>query len=193
LLVNDDFDPWPIDAAIEGGWELTPETTSGSLTAAADPAGGAVALLRPAGAESVRACRDFPTTASGELVVEARVSVDAIGPADAVITSLRDRGDEAVAVRFGQGGTFVYYAGETRVRTTAAFSAGTWYRSTVTVDLAGRTYDWRLTTDDGAVVVDVRAVPFREATAIQVSQVCVGSSAGVPGAATRFDDVRVSR
>lgn len=193
LLVNDDFEPWPIDGPIAGGWELTPATARGSLTAAADIRPGTLALLRPAGADSVRACRDFATTASGELVAEVRISVDAVGPADAVITSLRDRGDEAVSVRFGQGGTFVYYAGETRVRTTAPLAPGSWYRSTVVVDVAGRTYDWRLRTDEGSVVVDVRDVPFREATAVQVSQLCVGSSAGAAGVGTRFDDVRVSR
>ncbi|HSL33500.1 MAG TPA: hypothetical protein VK871_07605 [Candidatus Limnocylindrales bacterium] len=191
-LFTDNFDPWPLGGPIGNGWELGPAGVAGSLTAVADPSGaGRHALLAPAGPEAVRACKAFGPIASGDVVAEVRVNLDTIAAADGVITSLRDRSGEAVSVRYGQGGTFAWYAGETKVRSTVPIRLDTWLRSTVTVHVASRTLDWRLTTDDGTLVVKASGVPFREATATQVSELCVQTSMGA-GGGLRFDDVRVS-
>jgi hypothetical protein len=193
-LFTDNFDPWPLDGPIGNGWEVGPIDAPGTLTAVSDPSGtGRNALVQPTGSEAVRACKAFAPTAAGTLVAEVRVRLDGIGPADAVITSIRDRSGEAASVRFGQGGTVAYYAGDTKVRTTIPFRLGTWYRSVVTVHPESRTYDWRLTTDDGRAVLAVTAIRFRESAATQVAQICVQTSAGAPDVGLRFDDVRVSR
>jgi hypothetical protein len=123
-------------------------------------------------------------------VVAVDVWLDGMGAADAIITSVRDGGDEAASVRFGQGGTLAYYAAQTKVRTDIANRTDRWYRSTVTIDLDGRTYDWRLEDRDGERVLAVDGIPFRDAAAGAVSEVCVGTSTE---GGLRFDAVSVSR
>jgi hypothetical protein len=191
-LLADNFDPWPLDAPIGNGWALGPADARGSLTAVADATSGRNARLLSAGPSAVRACKSFAPTAAGTLRAEVRVRLERIGAADAVITSLRDRTGEAVSLRFGQGGTFAYYSGQTKIRPAIPIRLETWYRSAVTVYLAARTYDWRLTRDDGSLVLKVRGVPFREAAATELSELCVQTSVGA-GMGLRFDDVGVSR
>lgn len=193
-LFTDNFDPWPLDGAISNGWELGPVGVSGSLTAAQDGSGsGRNAHLQPGGPAAVRACKAFTPVVAGTLLAEVRVRIDGIGAADAVITSLRDQAGESVSVRFGQGGTFAYYSGPAKVRSAAAVALDTWYRSAVTVHLESRTYDWRLSRDDGSRILEVKAVPFRESAANLVSEICLQTSEGATGAGLRFDDVRLSR
>ena len=190
-VFTDDFEPWPLNGPIGNGWRIRPADAVGTLVVVADaPNGNRSAQLVPTGADPIRACKDFAPLATGVLTAEVRFNVDATGAADAVITSLRDGGAEAASVRFGQGGTFVYYSGATRVRTTVPSRLDTWYRSTLTVHLDSRTYDWRLATDDGSELLKFDGVPFREPEASQVSEICVASSTG---GGVRFDDVRVSR
>jgi hypothetical protein len=165
-----------------------------ALTAVDDLSGdGRHARLLTAGEAAVRACKSFTAVAGGALVVETRVYLDAIGTGDAVISSLRDRSGESASVRFGQGGTFAYYAGPTKVRATAAFRTKTWYRSVVTVRPGRGTYDWLVTTDGGDVVLRVERVPVRDAAATAVSSLCLQTSDGKAGLGLRFDDVVVTR
>ena len=63
----------------------------------------------------------------------------------------------------------------------------------MTVHLESRTYDWRLSSDDGSRILEVKGIPFRESAANQVSEICVQTSVGATKAGLRFDDVRVSR
>jgi hypothetical protein len=191
-LFTSGFDAWEPEAAIANGWELGPVGVTGSLTAAADaPGDGRHARLKPDAKEAVRACKSFPPTGSGRVVADLAVRLDAIGPADAVITSLRDRSGEAASVRFGQAGTFAYYAGGTKVRTNVPIRLDRWYRSVVTADLDAKTYDWRLTDANDKQVLRVRGIPFRESATTQVSSICISSSTAADG--IRFDDVSVSR
>ncbi len=193
-LVNDNFDPWPVDGVIGNGWLMRTGDPPGALTAVADATGkGRHARLRTAAASAVRACKSFAAVAGGTLVAQVRVQFDAIGPADVVISSLRDRSGEAASVRFGQGGTFAYYAGPSKVRTTVAFRPKTWYRSVLTVRPDKGTYDWVVRASDGSVLVRVERVPFRDAAATQVSSLCLQSSEGRAGLSLVFDDVVVSR
>ena len=193
-LFTDNFDPWPVEGPIGNGWEVGPADAPGTLTAVADGSGpGRHAYLLPAGASAVRACKAFPPTAAGTLVAEARVRLDGTGGADAVITSIRDQSGEAVSVRFGQGGTFAYYSGQTKVRSAVPIRTKTWYRSSVTVHMATHTYDWRLAADDGTVLLTVKGATFREAAVTEISELCAQTPAGDPRIALRFDDVRVSR
>jgi hypothetical protein len=193
-LFTDNFDPWPLDGRISNGWQLEPAEVSGSLTAVQDASGsGRNAHLQPEGSVAVRACKAFTPVVAGALQAEVRVLLDGIGAADAVITSLGDQAGESVSVRFGQGGTFAYYSGQAKVRLAAPFALETWYRSAVTVHLESRTYDWRLSRDDGSRILEVKAIPFREPAANQVSEICVQTSVGATKAGLRFDDVRISR
>jgi hypothetical protein len=190
-VFTDDFEPWPLNGPIGNGWRIRPADAVGTLVVVADaPDGNRSAQLVATGADPIRACKDFAPTASGVLTADVRINAEAIDAADAVITSLRDGGAEAASVRFGQGGTFVYYSGATRVRTTVPTRLDAWYRSSLTVHLQSKTYDWRLAADDGTELLKVDGVPFREAEATQVSEICVATSTG---GGVRFDDVRLSR
>ena len=192
VLFTNGFDAWEPGATIEAGWELGPAGVTGTLKAAADATGdGRHARLRPDAKAAVRACKSFPATASGRVIADTAIRLDAIGPADAVITSVRDRSGEAASVRFGQAGTFAYYRGGTKVRTNVPIRLDRWYRSVVTVDLDDGTYDWRLTDAKGKQVLRVRDIPFREKSTTQVSSICISSSTAADG--IRFDDVSVSR
>jgi hypothetical protein len=192
VLFTNGFDAWEPGASIEAGWELGPAGVTGSLQATADKSGdGRHARLRPDAKDAVRACKAFPATSSGRVVASQDVRLDAIGPADAVITSVRDRSGEAASVRFGQAGTFAYYRGGTKIRTNVPIRLDRWYRSVVTVDLDAKTYDWRLADTNGKQVLRVRDIPFREKSTTQVSSICLSSSTAADG--IRFDDVSVSR
>ena len=193
-LFTDNFDPWPLDGPISNGWRLGPSGVSGSLIAVQDASGsGRNAQLQPEGPAAVRACKAFTPVAAGALQAEVRVLLNGIGAADAVITSLRDQAGESASVRFGQGGTFAYYSGQAKIRSAAPFALKTWYRSAVTVHLESQTYDWRLSRDDGSRILEVKAIPFRESAANQISEICVQTSVGATKAGLRFDDVRISR
>jgi hypothetical protein len=193
VVFIDNFDPWPLDAPIGNGWELAPADVRGSLTAVADTSkAGRNALLKPAGSSTIRVCKSFAPAPIDGTMANVRVRLDGIGGADAVITSLRDPSGDAVSVRFGQGGTFAYYSGNTKVRTAVPIRLATWYRSEVTIHPAARTYDWRLYLDDGTLVVRVKGVRYRDAAAAQVSELCVQTSDRA-GVGLRFDDVRISR
>jgi hypothetical protein len=192
--INDTFDPWPVGEPIRNGWQMRDGDPADALTAAADASGaGHHALLVTASDAGLRACKSFTAVGAGTLVVRTRVQLDALGATDAVIASLRDRSGESATVRFGQGGTFAYYAGPTKVRATAAFRTKTWYRSVVTVRPGRGTYDWLVTTDGGDVVLRVERVPVRDAAATAVSSLCLQTSDGKAGLGLRFDDVVVTR
>jgi hypothetical protein len=99
-----------------------------------------------------------------------------------------------LTTRFGQGGTFAYYAGQTKVRTLAVWQPGTWYRSTVVVDLAKRTWEWTLTKEGSSrIIIRAVSIPFRETAAKSIGSVCVQTAAGRAGLALDVDRVVVSR
>jgi hypothetical protein len=192
VLIDDDFAPWAEGAVIGNGWEIKPDDALGTLVAAGSPAKERHAALRSDTVESVRACKTFPAVTSGAVVVDHAIRADAIGDSDVVITSVRAGLAEAASVRFGQGGTFAYYAGEEKIRTSAGNRLEAWLGSRVTVHLDTETYDWRLSAADGTVIVEVRDVPFREPVDEGASSVCIATSSGPSRPVVRFDDMRVS-
>lgn len=193
IYIDDNFDPWPLDQPIGNGWVMRSEDPPDALRAGAEPGtNGRHAVLRTATGTAVRACKSFTPVTAGTLVIRERVRFDAQGASDMVIGSVRDPGGESASVRFGQGGTFAYYAGQVKVRTTVPARAGTWYRSILRVRPAAGTYDWTLTTDGGDVLVRVAQIKFRDAEASEASSLCVQTADGKAGLTMRFDDVVVS-
>ncbi len=190
ILVQDDFAPWPEGATIGNGWELGPADAEGTLVADGGSPEERHAALRSATEGAVRVCKAFAHVTTGDLLVDVAIRADTIGAADVIITSIRSGSAESASVRFGQGGTFAYYAGATKVRTTAPNQLDRWLHSRVTVHVGNGTYDWRLTTPDGTVIVRERGIPFRE-PADGASSVCIGTSSGPGRPVVRFDDVRV--
>jgi hypothetical protein len=191
ILIDDDFGPWAEGQPIANGWEIRPADARGELVASGSTPDLRHARLRSETADAIRACKAFAATTEGDLVVDVTIQADAMGETDVIITSVRSGSSETASVRFGQGGTFAYYAGATKVRTSAPNRLERWLRSRVTVHLGTATYDWRLTTTDGTVIVSERGIPFREPVD-GASSVCVGTSAGPGRPVVRFDDVRVA-
>ncbi len=193
LIVNDDFEAFPAGSAIAGGWALGPADATGELEAVAAAGRGTIARLTASSPASIRACRAFGVVSAGIVAADVRFRIDAIGPADVLITSLRDSGEEAASVRAGQGGTFAWYDGEVKIRTGPVVQPGAWYRSSVAADIGARTYSWRLRADDGTVLLEVSGLAFRDPLSGPVSEICLGTSSEGAGRGIEFDDVRLSR
>jgi hypothetical protein len=119
--------------------------------------------------------------------------LEAIGPADSIITSVRDASGESASVRFGQGGTFAYFSGKTKVRSAVAYRTGVWYRSIVSESPATGTYSWTVEADDRKVLFQADGIRFRDPEATSASSVCLQTSEGKAGLGMLFDDVIVSR
>ena len=111
------------------------------------------------------------------------------------MTEVRGPGFITATVRFGKHGTFAYFRGQTKVETRARVRARVWYHSIVTIHLASRTYDWRLTTTTGRVILAVRNVPWRQrGPAIPVvDSTCLRTPVGGPGIGIDWNDYIVRR
>jgi hypothetical protein len=117
-----------------------------------------------------------------------------MGTADATLLGVRFHGEESVLVRFGQGGTFAWYAGATKVRSSVAWRAGTWYRATATLDLDRRTYDIKVSIDgESRGLVAASKVPFRDPATKTAGSVCAQTSSGKAGLGLDVDRVVVTR
>jgi hypothetical protein len=192
--IGDSFDPWPVGEPIGNGWILREEDPQGSLTAVADKSGsGRHARLTTSTLAGVRACKSFSPVSAGTVTVETRVRLEAIGPADSIITSVRDASGESASVRFGQGGTFAYFSGKTKVRSAVAYRTGVWYRSIVSESPATGTYSWTVEADDRKVLFQADGIRFRDPEATSASSVCLQTSEGKAGLGMLFDDVIVGR
>jgi hypothetical protein len=193
-LIDDTFDVFAAGTRAPNGWELRTGDPADRVAVAPAAGHGNVLTLRSTASDNVRACKSFTPVSSGTLTATVRVRLGGIGTADATITSLRLHGSEAVLVRFGSGGTFAYYAGATKVRTSVAWKVGTWYQSTVRVDLARQTYDWQLAIEGtNAPIVRVAGIAYRDAAATAVDSVCVQTSSGRADLGLAIDRVTVTR
>jgi hypothetical protein len=193
-LVNDTFDVFAPGDVAPAGWEPRTGDAPDRLIVAGAADRGNVLTLRSTAADSVRACKSFTVMADGTLSATVVVRLGGLANADATITSLRLHGTEAALVRFGSGGTFAYYSGATKVRTAVAWKIGTWYRSTVRIDLGRHTYDWQLGVDGStAPLVRVKGITFRDSAATAVDSICVQTSAGRADLGLSIDRVVVTR
>jgi hypothetical protein len=194
LLVNDTFEPYAVGTRTPEGWAVSNGAVAANITVGSAPGRGHVLHLVSTAAGETRACKTFATVDRGRLTAFSVVRASANGTTDGVLISLRFHGDEVLTTRFGQGGTFAYYAGQTKVRTLAVWEPGVWYRSSVVVDLAKRTWEWTLRKEGSArTIIRAVSIPFRESVAKSVGSVCVQTAAGRAGLGLDVDRVVVSR
>ena len=192
--IDDTFDLFAVGTQAPNGWLPRDGDPAANVAIAAAAGHGNVLALRSAASDNVRACKSFGSVSAGIVTVTALVRLGALGTADATITSVRLHGTEAALVRFASGGTFAYYAGATKVRTAVPWSVGTWYRSTVRIDLGRKTYDWQLAREGAsASLVNVRGIAFRDPAATAVDSVCVQTSSGRAGLGLDIDRITVTR
>ena len=105
--------------------------------------------------------------------------------------SVRGTGGEAASVRVTNLGQVAWFDGATKIRTTPRFRPGTWYRITVRVDQARRTYDLRVSTDGGTRVASAARLSWRMPAVKTVGSVCGQTSLGAPRQTVDFADVSV--
>jgi hypothetical protein len=194
LVFADDFNPWPVGSRPAIGWEPRAGDPVTSFTIRKPPGNktNSASLSAPASAGEVRACKDFPAMASGDVTVDVRVRLSRLPPADAVLTEVQGPGIQAASVRFGSNGMFAYISGAIKTRTTVPFRAGAWYRSIVVVHVASQTYDWQLLNAAGRRLIAVNGLSWRTPTRSPVDAVCFRVPGG-PRLALNWDDIRVIR
>jgi len=86
-----------------------------------------------------RTCAGFTVEGAEQLRAGANTLFNAPSTGDIRLLQLRGRGGEAAAVRLREG-EVVYTDGDTRVRTGLILNPGRWYRITLALELATRTY-----------------------------------------------------
>lgn len=193
-LVADTFDPWPAGAHQPAGWLARTGDPAAAITVVDAPGRGRVLRLVSTATSDSRACKDIGPFTTGRLTVTTVVRLAAMGTADATLLGVRFHGEESVLVRFGQGGTFAWYAGATKVRSSVAWRAGTWYRATATLDLDRRTYDIKVSIDgESRGLVAASKVPFRDPATKTAGSVCAQTSSGKAGLGLDVDRVVVTR
>jgi len=177
------------------GWQTREEPAAEVLSVGEPTAGDPSLRLTPnAAGEGPRACKQFAGTATGVVFARATVQLRGSPTSDTTITGLRSDGVEVTSVRFGEPGTFRYFAGDQRVTTATPFQTGVWYQSLLSLDLGSQTYDWQLTSlDSGQVVVNLADVALR-APAPVVDEICVQSGNELSGGVVDLyvDDVSVA-
>lgn len=199
LAFADDFDPWPAGAPPDIGWELRSNDPPTAFTIAPVPgkSGRSAVLHARRIGDDIRACKDFPSTGTGDVTIDVRVRLPRQGPSDAVMTEIRGPGQViAASVRFGKNGYFAYFKGRTKARTQVPVRPGAWYRSVVTIHLASRTYDWKLLNGRNRVVLARAGMPWRvpgPKTGASVDRVCLQSPTGGRGIGLDWDDIKVIR
>jgi hypothetical protein len=195
LVFQDDFDPWPTGPVPNIGWELRPTDPAKAFTIRKLPSGktNTASLAASTPGLDVRACKSFPAVSSGDVTVDLKVRLSRIGGSDGVLTEVRGGSVTSASIRVGRVGTFAYYRGPTKIKTTVRFRAGAWYRSIVVVHVAGRTYDWRLLDAAGRQLIVVKGIAWRDPGKVAPDQVCLRTPTGGKGIALDWDDVRVIR
>jgi hypothetical protein len=178
-LIDNDFEPWAVGAPDGTAW--LPRTTdpADAVSIVDDGAKGRALRIVPGpGGTSVRACRELPQVAPGRLSADLRVRVNVLGTSDTAILSMRGSGGETASVRVTDEGEFAWYDRLTKVRSTAPFKLGAWYRVSVTVDSTTKTYALTIATDGGDPLVERSKVRWRHAVVPSVQGICLETTAG---------------
>lgn len=193
----DDFNPWPAGSHPATGWDLRSSDRPTAFVIKRIPNNptrtNSAAIVTPAVNQDIRACKSFGTTSSGDVTVDLHVRLSRVGRSDAVLTEVRGGSVEAASIRVGQVGTFAYYNGAAKVKTTVRLRPGDWYRSVVVVHLANQTYDWRLYDSRGRGLIAVRGIRWRTPLRAPLDDVCLRTPAAPAGVEIDWDDVKVIR
>lgn len=194
-VVDESFDPWPIDRQLANGWAVVagggPETAT--IVRSIGRAGMSAQLTTGAKGERVRACRPFPPASTRPLSVSVDIRLAVPGRSDAVV-AVRGDGLDAASVRFDDVGVLAYYDGPTKVRTTVTFRPRVWYRTFITLDPRTRTYALEIhEVAGGRSVLHVTGLGWRSTEPTLLDELCINAPVNVPGTVFLFDDVVVRR
>jgi hypothetical protein len=192
LLVNDQFESWVLESTAINGWEITtlPNGARGQIRARPPGGGGQVVALESGpGSASMRACREFRPIRAGRVEASLELRASEAGRSDPGVW-FRGAGEQTASVRLENSGFVSYYDGETKVESTVAYRLRTWYRIEFLIDIAARTYEFRVfDAASNRRILNVRGASWRSPAARLVDEVCVDAPGGL---LTWFDAVTVS-
>lgn len=191
VLLDDDFEPWPIGNAKGTGWTVREGDPPGALTIVDDGKGQSLGVGMGPGGSGVRGCRDFADVPGEDLEATLRVRLHGLAASDATIVSLRGSGGEVGSLRVSSRGRLSWFDGSTKVRSEIAMKAGSWYRVTIDVDQAHRTYGFTITTDKGKAVAKRSKLDWRTASVPSAREACLETGTGNPKHSIDLSHIRI--
>lgn len=191
-LLHNDFQAWPVGPATGTGWAVREGDPGEALAIVDDGDRRGLELAATPGGAAVRACREHPpATVSDRLAVDLRVSLVGFGTSDVTLASLRGSGGEAVSIRVTSRGTFSWFDGATKVQTDVVAQSGADYGVSIDVDQASRTFDLRIVTVDGDVLIERSGIAWRSPEVLAPRSVCVDTADGASDHHVRIERVSV--
>ena len=191
ILMHDTFEPYPVGRTVPAAWYTRPEDPKGRMSIVTGPTARA---LRVTGARTnVRACRDFSDVPGTTISVDILVKLSKPALEDATILSVRGSGGESASVRVTTKSVFAYFNGSTKIRTTAVFRPGAWYRVRATIDQVRKTYSVRIDTGGGRLVTRASGLRWRARVVPSVKSVCVETAPAPPIQTIDIAEVRVTQ
>jgi hypothetical protein len=191
-LLHNDFQDWPPGPALGTGWTMREGDPADVLAIVDDGGRRGLELEATAGGASVRACRQHPeATADARLDIDARVGLEGLGSSDATLVSLRGSGGESVSIRVTSRGTFAWFDGPTKVQTDVIAQPGVDYGVSIDVDQSSRTFDLRIQTAAGEVLVDRSGMAWRSPDVTGQRSVCIETASGAAEQHVRLERIIV--
>ena len=191
-LIHDTFEPSPIGATVPAAWYTRPEDPKGRMSIVAGPVARALRVASAA-RTNVRACRDFADVPGTTLSVDMLVKLSRAALEDATILSVRGSGGESASIRVTSKSVFAWFNGPLKIRTTAAFKRGAWYRVRATIDQTRKTYSVRIDTGGGRLVARASGLRWRARAVPSVKSVCVETAPAPPSQTIDIAEVRVTQ
>ena len=191
-LMHDTFESSPIGTTVPANWYTRPEDPKGRMAIVAGPAARALRVASAARV-NVRACRDFPEVPGTTLSVDILVKLSRAALEDATILSMRGSGGESASIRVTAKSQFAWFNGPLKIRTTALFRPGAWYRVRATIDQTRKTYSVRIDTGGGRLVARASGLRWRARAVPSVKSVCVETAPAPPSQTIDIAEVRVTQ
>ncbi|MDQ2941818.1 MAG: hypothetical protein M3R05_06490 [Chloroflexota bacterium] len=140
---------------------------------------------------AVTACASFPTVTSDLLRVNGNFLANAVPLSEPRLVLMRGPGGEVASVRIRKG-VFSYFNGATRINSTVAFAAGSWYSVEMSLHISSKTYDLRVAALGAASpLIQATGLAWRPSQAAALDRVCIENE-GEPGLDLYLDDLRVA-
>ena len=134
----------------------------------------------------------MPEVPGRTLTVRLRVRLSRIALEDGTILSVRGSGGESASLRVTNKGVLAWFDRTTKIRSSARFRAKVWYRVTAVIDQTKRTYNLRVTSDDGKTrIASASGLRWRMAALRTVGSVCIETAAAPPAQAIDVAEVSV--
>ncbi|HET9085729.1 MAG TPA: hypothetical protein VFN41_15130 [Candidatus Limnocylindrales bacterium] len=191
-LMHDTFEPSPVGTTVPAAWYTRPEDPKGRMSIVAGPAARALRVASAA-RTNVRACRDFSDVPGTTLSVDILVKLSRVALEDATILSMRGSGGESASIRVTSKSVFAWFNGPVKIRTTAAFKAGAWYRVRTTIDQTRKTYSVRIDNTGGRLIARASGLRWRARAVPSVKSICVETAPAPPSQTIDIAEVRVTQ